>query len=319
MDRTEQLLGPPPSKRSADSKEKGTPKRKKNTARSSKRKRAPPTTRLLNAEERKQIVNSVDVEKVLLHVHKDVPSKLVSQLFPEREAYWRSLLPDKLTLLVDTGVTKYLELYEACSKGKDKNSKLYLKWLEYERSLVCKSLHRNGTEFGLDSGDVCVSEDTRRTVVTLIMSTVYNGAAQQMAKEIEQTAEMGTEDPCTSSSDDVALHRICGWALKSVTDILTQQSKQSVKDKVSLNEKLELVHALKLPSDEKCNLPDALRYLDRGGLTFMKLDLLPWMRSIEDRMVALLNPKSYQRYGCRIFEVSTHAHIYTCSKIAVQI
>ena len=146
--------------------------------------------------------------------------------------------------------------------------------------------------------------------MTLIMSTVYNGAAQQMAKEIEQTMGTGTEDPCPSSSDDVALHRICGWALKSVTDILTQQSKQEVKDKVSLNEKLELIRALKLPSDEKCNLPDALQYLDRGGLTFMKLDLLQWMRSIEDRMVAQLNPKGYQRYGCKIFEVSKYVHVH---------
>ena len=86
-------------------------------------------------------------------------------------------------------------------------------------------------------------------------------------------------------SDNVALHRICGWALKSVTDILTQQSKQDVKDKVSLNEKLELIGALKLPSDEKCNLSDALQYLDRGSMTFMKLDLLPWMRSINGSTV----------------------------------
>ena len=127
-----------------------------------------------------------------------------------------------------------------------------------------------------------------------------------MAKEIEQTTEMTVEDPGTSPSDDVALHRICGWALKSVTDSLTQQSKQKSANQESLDENLKLIHALKLPSDEKCNLPDAVQYLDRGGLTFMKLDLLPWMCTIKDRMVALLNAKSYRRYGAKIFEVSIH-------------
>ena len=74
------------------------------------------------------------------------------------------------------------------------------------------------------------------------------------------------------------------------------------------------MHALKLPSDEKCNLPDAVQYLNQGGLTFMKLDLLPCMHTIEDRMVALLNTKRYRRYDARIFEVSILPIIYSYSK-----
>ena len=38
-------------------------------------------------------------------------------------------------------------------------------------------------EMDLNVKDVCVSEDARRTVVTLIMSTVYNETAEEMAKE----------------------------------------------------------------------------------------------------------------------------------------
>ena len=88
-------------------------------------------------------------------------------------------------------------MYKECGKGTDKNSKLYLNWLKYECCLLRKSLQSSKSECGLDIGDVHVSEDTRRTV--LIMSTVYNGAAQQMAKEIEETKGMGTEDPCPLS------------------------------------------------------------------------------------------------------------------------
>ena len=65
--------------------------------------------------------------------------------------YWRSLLPDELKVLVHAGVSRYLELYKECSKGTDKNSKLYLNWLEYERSLVCKSLQSSKINLNVDS------------------------------------------------------------------------------------------------------------------------------------------------------------------------
>ena len=79
--------------------------------------------------------------------------------------------------------------------------------------------------------------------------------------------------------------------LKFVSDSLIQQLKQKSANQVSLNENLKLIHPLKLPSNEKCNFPDAVLYLDQGDLTFMKLVLLPWMYTTEDRMVALLNAK----------------------------
>ena len=144
----------------------GTTKRRKTATGSAKRKKAPPTTRLLNSEERKQLVNRVEKDEVLMHVQKIVPSHLVSDLFPERELYWKSLLPDKLKSLVYTGVSKYLQLYEECGKGRDRNSTLYLKWLDYERSLVCKSLQSVESGSEVDVGDVNVSEDTRRSCDT---------------------------------------------------------------------------------------------------------------------------------------------------------
>ena len=52
-----------------------------------------------------------------------------------------------------------------------------------------------------------VSEDTIRTVVTLILNTVYKGIVKQMANKIEHTfCTATTDDTSTSPSDDVALH-----------------------------------------------------------------------------------------------------------------
>lgn len=76
--------------------------------------------------------------------------------------------------------------------------------------------------------DTDISEDTRRTVLTSIMATVYSRIPQQMEKEIEQTSSTSTQATCILLSDDIALHGICAWALTSVTDNITQQLKRHI-------------------------------------------------------------------------------------------
>ena len=49
----------------------------------------------------------------------------------------------------------------------------------------------------------------------------------------------------------------------------------------------------------------------------MQLNLLPWMRAIEARMVLNLNSSSYQRYGEKLFEVTgKNSHFrYVCNEM----
>ena len=74
---------------------------------------------------------------------------------------------------------------------------------------------------------VDASEDMMRTVITLTLNTAYKGIVKQMANKIEHTFCTSTvDDISTSPSDDVALHRICGWALQSVIDKVSEQLKR---------------------------------------------------------------------------------------------
>ena len=129
-----------------------------------------------------------------------------------------------------------------------------------------------------------------------------------MAKEIEHSSSMTActeelEAVGTSPSDEASLHMICGWALKSVIDKVSQQSKRQPMEPECV-EMLRILHLLKLPNDQKIHLPDIVQYLDRGDLTFMRITLFPWMFAVEERMVLNLNMTSYQRYGEKLFEVS---------------
>ena len=238
-------------------------------------KKKPPKVRLLNAGEREQLLDCV-IEDVLSYVLKEVPDKLISDLFPERKVFWLSLLPEKIQTLVHSAVIKYLTLYKECGQIKDRSAVLYMKWLQYERTLVCTSMQASEPIMDMyKEGVGDVSEDTIRTVVTLILNTVYKGIVKQMANKIEHTfCTATTDDTSTSPSDDVALHQICGWALKSVIDKVSEQSKRQSSEQV--RDTLELLKALKLPNDDKIHLPHALKYLDRGGLTFMLDAFLPW-------------------------------------------
>ena len=70
-----------------------------------------PKVRLLNAGEREQLLDSVIEEDVLSFVLKEVPDKLISNLFSERMVFWL-LLPEKIPTLVHSAAIKYLTLYK---------------------------------------------------------------------------------------------------------------------------------------------------------------------------------------------------------------
>ena len=70
-----------------------------------------------------------------------------------------------------------------------------------------------------------------------------------MAKEIEHSSSMTTcteelEAVGTSPSDEVSLHRVCGWALNSVIDNVSQQSKRQPME-LECIEMLRILHLLK--------------------------------------------------------------------------
>ena len=112
-------------------------------------------------------------------------------------------------------------------------------------------------------------------------------------------------DPCAAEipSDDTALYRISGWALKSTIDYRKWMLKRGAGTTVQVQQELDLLSALKRLNVAKSSLPLGAQYLDRGGLTFMHSSLLPWMRAAEASMKVYLNQDGYKKYGKHIFRV----------------
>lgn len=126
-----------------------------------------------------------------------------------------------------------------------------------------------------------VSNVTQQTLLAIILNAIHLGLCKQMAETVEEISsaihESANLDSSSSQpSDDIALHRICGWALKSAVDHLhTQMSICASLEHSKVSSQLELSRFLKLPDSDKCLLPKPVQYLDRGGLTFFKPPFWP--------------------------------------------
>ena len=95
------------------------------------------STRILKSQERSDI-QEVNKVTVVLYVQNTVANSLVPSLYPDRQTLWELIQDiDGLKSFIYSAVDKYVSLYEANSKGKDKYANLYLAWLDYIRGFTC--------------------------------------------------------------------------------------------------------------------------------------------------------------------------------------
>lgn len=267
--------------------------------------RAATRSHILTAEERRKVVE-IDRKKLKNSVIDRAEHELCETLFPERVKLWQYIQNNQqLEPLITYTVDRYLKLYETCSSTGDPDAELFLKWLDIMRSLTCDDLKTDETRKLLQGiHDNCdVSKATKQSLTAIILNAIYLELRQQMADEVEQVSierhVQTTETELALPSDDVSLHRICGWALKSTIDHFTKLSKAT--------KELELARSLKLPLTDKHLLPKPVQYLDRGGLTFLRLSLCPWMKALELKLCENLNQRMYRLHGSKIFKVTHEA------------
>ena len=267
-------------------------------------------TRNLNEEERKKVQEKIDREEVILYVHKTVSKGILPDLFPERLVLWESLQYSiELKKFLHSAIDKYMFLLIDNGKGKDKYANLYIAWLDYICSFTCpqKQTLVSIANLAILKGNADISFNTLRTVTAALLHAVQDGLQIQIAQKIEQLTKEGNSSitvPVELPADDVALYRLSGWALKSCIDNCKKDCEKRKAPCAHGQEQLQLLLALKLANDEKTTLPAGVQYLDRGGMTFCKPNLLPWLQKVEASVKVYLNQEGYARYGEKIFEVT---------------
>lgn len=257
-------------------------------------------TKLLNKDERSEILKSVNREHVISHVMNKVPSELMSTIFPSRLEFWESIQQsDAFKSFITKNIDHYLELYLKHSKGKDKYANLYIDWMKVMTSYTCKSQQTVATvaELGL----LATKNEVNTTVIASVLHALQEGVQIEMSKCIETLHTVSVPDDFLS--DDTGLYRISGWALKSSIDHKRGDLKNGRGNMDITKKEIEILTALKCTMDEKGKLPLGTQIMDRGGLTYIKPKLLSWVRAVEVSMKENLNHKGYQKYGKNIFKV----------------
>ena len=223
--------------------------------------------------------------KIMDCVYFRVEKEMFGELFPKRQQIWEHIksCPDELYTLVNYSVNEYLKLYKTCASVAAKDSELFLRWfLRWLGSLTCEEKQTDVTKTMTQL--VCGipgDKETQGSTVAIVLNAVHWGISQQMSNSLEKISSSHHEDtqpPIEEKpSDDVAMHRICGWALKSASDHLKAQMKNAEQKKPailnSIKNVLDFAISLKLPNADKHLLPNPVNYLDRGGLTFLKPSL----------------------------------------------
>ena len=203
-----------------------------------------------------------------------VEGDLFGDLFPERVELWEHLHSgNRLQNLAE----KYLKLYDECSCVCDKDAELFLRWLDVMRSFTCKEAQTEETKALLIQilDGLSVSDVTQQTMLAII----HLGLCKQMAETVEEISlaiheSADLETSGSKPSDDVALHRICGWALRSAANHLrTQMSTCASQEHNRLSSQLELTRFLKLPdSVTKASTVSRQRRSDILQASFLALD-----------------------------------------------
>ena len=238
-----------------------------------------------------------------------------------RKLIEQQILDDRyseLRNLVDHMYSSYVTLVSEVGKGvkKDRKAHLTMRWMKSLNSyLDGSSDNANMCRFlftGLPSDS---SIGTIRSVTGIIHSLVYD-FAQTESYSISQPLDVKQN---VTPEDDVSLYRISGAALcqmiKLRKDTLSEKKgkrKLTSDSRGQMETELDLLLQLKQPN--KSHLPEALKLLDEGNLTFIKKDLLNFVREADLNIREYVNEKRLKKHKGNFLEV-IHFNVYNDAEL----
>lgn len=183
---------------------------------------------------------------------------------------------------------------------------MYRDWLQYQ--LTFTDLSNDDTKQLWEALASChqgdISNNTRRVLLCDILQGVQTWVQQKISVEIEAvsckcSSSADTQPNTSTGSDDVALYHLGVWALLSIIKEHKKHIKKST-DEI-IQKEIAFLQSLTVLHEKKSDLlPAAMLYLDRGRLTFPHPSLIPFLKSVEERILEILNEANYWRYGKRL-------------------
>lgn len=222
-------------------------------------------------------LREVKREDLLSHVYRDVGSGYHLKHYPERQAFWDACIQTRaLDLFVNALFDEYLGLIVSL-KGREKYASLQLQWMELLRCIqhehTCQKASSHMWSLAVSKVDITPSKPTECAIITSVGRAVFSFCQQHIVamKEgesplLEEEKELDEIDAAGLTADEASLYRLGGFALYSL-----------MKSKNVSQEMVSILKSLRLPLYEKVELPSNIQHLDKGGMTFMKKELLGYI------------------------------------------
>lgn len=268
-------------------------------------------------------------ENLLRRVLASVDKQQHMQYHTARRKVWDYIKDSKqkeLLVIIGDAVEKYTTLMSKYNVGKDKYGRLLASWYEYVGSwavaTMCSSDDQRIMYDDLVTGfEDVISDDDRSCTIHSIFSELFSSFSDHMDAVQSQTFCSRHNDtlsvsdicaPCDGKPDnDVALCKISGFSLhsciegrKMIIESNIHKSKTSTILRMhKLTQEIKILENLCCRDKTSSELPDELNYLDRGGLTFPAVPLLPFLRHYSLVIKTLLNHSAYEDRGNTIFKV----------------
>ena len=237
--------------------------------------------------------------------HYETHQKLIQEILDDRY--------DELRDLAQHMFSYYVQLVSEVSNDskRDRKAHLAIRWTESlnsyldpssENSNACSAVFNNlSTEH---------SSSTIRAVTGILHSLVYD-FAQTESYNFSQPLDVHQD---ITPEDDVTLYRMSGAALcqmiKLRKDTLSdKKGKRKTTPSSRSQMELELDFLIKLKETDKSQLPEALKILDEGHLTFVKKEFLSFVREADLNIREFVNERRLKKHKNNFLEV-VHFNIY---------
>ena len=137
-------------------------------------------------------------------------------------------------------------------------------------------------------------------------SSISTAATSTTAENERQDEEDEVNFSAPVDSDDT-LYRICGAQMHRMIEVRKSKLKAHGGASSKLMSELQFLGQLVMSKEEKEKfLPLPLKSTERGGHTFPKLCMLPFMQRIVTQVKAEITDEAFKRYGENLFKVKQH-------------
>ena len=173
-------------------------------------------------------------------------------------------------------------------KEKDNYANFQVEWMQVLRKVFHECLNSEGTSDRhpaaviwkklIEGMPIKVTSKSMNAVGMSIARSVFTCCQERVMSLKEGNTllcdwEQISVDNLREDIDETSLFRLGGYALHSAI-------KKYEKQEMTARKELDVLHAIKLPWSNKDELPVNISYLDKGGMSFMKRELLGYLTKV---------------------------------------